>query len=182
MEIPTMFLVESLGRKPLFIASEFMTSLSVFVIGAYFYILNNDPATAATLGWLPLTALLFFIAFLSAGIQPLAWVVSNEVLPARFRGPGSSIAAFTNWLSMFIATKTFVNMQISLTSAGTFWVYGCFCSLFENRSSVNVSHDLACSILLYITFCFIIVFDSFSKTSYSRFVFYEFFLEQLCDV
>lgn len=124
-----MFLVESLGRKPLFIASEFMTSLSVFVIGAYFYILNNDPATAATLGWLPLTALIFFIAFLSAGIQPLAWVVSNEVLPARFRGPGSSIAAFTNWLSMFIATKTFVNMQTSLTSAGTFWVYGCFCFL-----------------------------------------------------
>ena len=126
MNFIAMLLVQRLRRRTLFLSSAAFTSLSVFMLGGYFYILNNDPATAATLGWLPLVSLIVFIASVAVGISPLAWVVSNEILPARFRGPGSSFAAFTAWMSSFIVTKTFVNVQSSLTTAGAFWIYGCF--------------------------------------------------------
>jgi len=69
------------------------------------------------------------MAAAGAGIAPLAWVVSSEVLPARLRGPGSSIAAFTSWISAFIVTKSYLDIQRSLTTAGVFWIYGGFCFL-----------------------------------------------------
>ena len=127
MNVAAILLIKRLNRRTLFLSSEALTALSVCVLGGYFYILDNDPATAATLGWLPLVALIVFIASIAIGIAPLPWLVANEILPARFRGPGSSIAAFSNWMSAFIVTKTFVNVQSSLSTAGAFWIYGCFC-------------------------------------------------------
>lgn len=127
MNFPTMILIDRIGRRALFASSEAVVCISLFVLGTYFYILGNDSVRAASLAWLPLTALIIFIASVSFGVVPLAWLVSNEVLPARYRSTGSSIAAFTNWLTAFIVTKTFVNMQANLTTAGTFWLYGAFC-------------------------------------------------------
>ena len=120
-------LVERLGRKILFLVSEGLTCLSVVALGGYFYVLENDPETARKFGWVPLTLLIIFIAVFAAGVGPLPWLVAGEVMPARFKGPGSSIVAFTNWITSFIVTKVFIDMQRSLTNAGTFWVFGSLC-------------------------------------------------------
>ncbi|XP_046452128.1 facilitated trehalose transporter Tret1-2 homolog [Daphnia pulex] len=120
-------LVERLGRKMLFLLSESLTCLSVVALGGYFYVLENDPATAQRFGWVPLTLLITFIAVFAAGVGPLPWLVAGEVMPAKFKGPGSSIVAFTNWITSFIVTKVFIDMQRSLTNAGTFWVFGSLC-------------------------------------------------------
>ncbi|KAI9554058.1 hypothetical protein GHT06_019330 [Daphnia sinensis] len=120
-------LVERLGRKVLFLLSETLTCLSVFALGGYFYVLENDRETAQRFGWVPLTLLIFFIAVFAAGVGPLPWLVSGELMPAKFKGPGSSIVAFTNWITSFIVTKVFIDMQRSLTNAGTFWVFGILC-------------------------------------------------------
>nr|CAH0110442.1 unnamed protein product [Daphnia galeata] len=120
-------LVERLGRKILFLVSEGLTCLSVVALGGYFYVLENDPETAQKFGWVPLTLLIIFIAVFAAGVGPLPWLVAGEVMPAKFKGPGSSIVAFTNWITSFIVTKVFIDMQRSLTNAGTFWVFGSLC-------------------------------------------------------
>lgn len=120
-------LVERLGRRILFLLSEVLTCLSVFALGGYFYVLDSDPETAKRFGWVPLTLLIFFIAVFAMGVGPLPWLVSGEVMPAKFKGPGSSIVAFTNWIASFVVTKVFVDMQRSLTNAGTFWVFGSLC-------------------------------------------------------
>lgn len=119
--------MERLGRKMLFLLSESLTCLSVVALGGYFYVLENDPATAQRFGWVPMTLLITFIAVFAAGVGPLPWLVAGEVMPAKFKGPGSSIVAFTNWITSFIVTKVFIDMQRSLTNAGTFWVFGSLC-------------------------------------------------------
>ena len=63
------------------------------------------------------------------GLSPLSWLVSNEILPAKFKGPGSSIVAFTYWIAAFAVTKTFINLERAITTAGTFWFYGCICAI-----------------------------------------------------
>ena len=120
-------LVERLGRRILFLLSEVLTCLSVFALGAYFYVLDSDPETARQFGWVPLTLLIFFIAVFAIGVGPLPWLVAGEVMPAKFKGPGSSIVAFTNWIASFVVTKVFIDMQRSLTNAGTFWLFGSLC-------------------------------------------------------
>ncbi len=116
-----------LGRRPLFVISEASSCLSMGALGAYFYILKNDPETAKQLEWLPLASLIIFISGIGMGLGPLPWLISSEVLPAKIRGPGSSIAALANWALSFIVTKTFIDIQRAVTPAGAFWFYGGFC-------------------------------------------------------
>lgn len=105
--------------------------LSMFALGAFFYIQDNyeDPSIAESLGWLPLTSLVVFIAGFGLGAAPIPWVMFSEILPAKVKGPGSSAAATTAWLVAFIITLTFVDMQLSITPAGSFWLFGGFCML-----------------------------------------------------
>lgn len=98
-------------------------------LGAYFHILSNDQDTAGSLSWLPLTSLIVFISGIGMGLGPLPWLISSEVLPAKIRGQGSSIAALANFGLSFIVTKTFIDIQRAVTPAGAFWFYGGFCFL-----------------------------------------------------
>ncbi|CAG7825063.1 unnamed protein product, partial [Allacma fusca] len=53
-------LVERLGRKILLLISELGMGVSLLVLGVYFYIKEQDPEQASTLGWLPLTSLIIY--------------------------------------------------------------------------------------------------------------------------
>lgn len=117
-------LVTRLGRRPLLMMSHATSVISMGALGAYFHILRTDPATAEFLTWLPLASLVLFISGLAMGVGPLAWLVSSEVLPAKIRGHGGAIAALSNFGFSFIVTKTFVDLQRTITPAGVFWFYG----------------------------------------------------------
>ncbi len=105
-------------------------SISLFALGAFFYVKENpssDPAVIDSLGWLPLFSLILFIAAFGIGAGPVPWLMSSEILPAKVKGPGVSIATFTNWFLAFLVTKTFASIQETLTSAGAFWLFGTCC-------------------------------------------------------
>ena len=76
-------LVERLGRRTLFLLSMAIMGASMFALGAFFYIQENDPETAKTLGWLPLTSLIIFIGAFGIGAGPIPWLMFAEVLPAK---------------------------------------------------------------------------------------------------
>ena len=118
-----------LGRRPLLMISEASSCLSMGALGAFFYILKTEPETAIRLEWLPLASLVVFISGVGMGLGPLPWLISSEVLPAKIRGPGSSVAALANFVLSFVVTKTFVDIQRAVTPAGAFWFYGGFCFL-----------------------------------------------------
>lgn len=123
-------LVERFGRRTLFLMSTAIMSIAMFALGAFFYIQEHyDEETVASLGWLPLTSLIVFIAAFGLGAGPMPWLMFGEILPAKVRGPGGSAAAFSNWFLAFIITLTFVDIQEAMTPAGAFWMFGCFCIL-----------------------------------------------------
>lgn len=107
--------------------------LSMVALGAFFFIKETyeeeDPDRVAALGWLPLTSLILFIAAFGVGAGPMPWLMFGEILPARVKGPGSSVATFTNWFLAFVVTLTFVDIQEAIGSSGAFWMFGGFCVL-----------------------------------------------------
>lgn len=122
--------MEHLGRRTLFVISEVVMCISMFTLGTFFYLkenAENDNSTITSLGWIPLFSLILFIAAFGIGAGPVPWTMCSELLPPNIKGPGVSIATFSNWILAFIVTKTFVNMQEALTSAGAFWMFGSFC-------------------------------------------------------
>lgn len=100
----------------------------MMVLGGFFYyshnVLNSEEEITSYLKWIPLISLIVFFAGIGLGLGALPWLISSEILPAKFRGPGSSIIAFTSFAASFIVTKTFVDMQREITHAGVFWFYG----------------------------------------------------------
>lgn len=131
MTLISSFMVDCFGRRTLFLVSEGMTCISLFAMSTCLYIKEHNAEFAQTRlpDWLPLTTLILFIASYSIGVGPLPWLLTNEIIPAKFRGPGSSIAASANWGMSFVVTKVFVDMRLSLSCAGTFSVFGGFCLL-----------------------------------------------------
>jgi facilitated trehalose transporter len=127
--VASLVLVRCLKRRTLFILSELLSCASMMVLGGYFFIRDHDKDLAATLGWLPLVSLVSYIGAVAMGVAPLAWLMSNEILPPKFKGPGSSIVGATYWISAFTVTKTFVDLGRAVTTAGTFWFYGCVCAV-----------------------------------------------------
>ncbi|XP_057654703.1 facilitated trehalose transporter Tret1-like [Diorhabda carinulata] len=82
-------LVEKCGRKPLLLISSFGSCISLFLIGIYFFLQNNDSnANIATLSWLPLSSVLLFNFMYALGIGTLSITVMNELFPVDVRAAG----------------------------------------------------------------------------------------------
>ena len=64
-------IVERFGRKILLVISDFCMSISIFTLGAYFYLEEHPnkfaPQTMENLGWLPLVSLIIYIFTFSIG-------------------------------------------------------------------------------------------------------------------
>ena len=82
------FLFFRFGRKILLIASDVLMGVSLIALGVYFYLkyeVESDPDTnisqdmVQTIAFVPLVAVLAFIAAFSIGLGPLAWVMNSEL-------------------------------------------------------------------------------------------------------
>jgi SP family sugar porter-like MFS transporter len=62
-------------------------------------------------------------------LAPVTWVVLSEVFPSRVRGTAMAVATASLWGACFVLTYTFPLLNVSLGTAGTFWVYAGVCIL-----------------------------------------------------
>ncbi|CAG7825369.1 unnamed protein product, partial [Allacma fusca] len=88
-----------------------------------FYIKEQDPEQASTLGWLPLTSLIIYIITYNLGIGPLPWTLAGELLPPHVKGITSSIATAFCWGQAFLITKFFKSLLTAITAAGCYWFF-----------------------------------------------------------
>ena len=96
-------LVDRLGRKPLLSISGVLMSISIFGMGAFFYLKENqdeDPedslirmteSEVKDIAWLPLACLIIYIVAFSIGFGPLPWAMNPELFPQEAKDKGSSI-------------------------------------------------------------------------------------------
>ena len=93
--VVSIFLVDKAGRRILLISSGLIMSLSLSVIGVYFYVLNDQmlDSVEMDLSWLPLAALIIFMIGYSAGFATLPYVLMGELLPSKYRNTLGGIAS-----------------------------------------------------------------------------------------
>ncbi|XP_066964846.1 facilitated trehalose transporter Tret1-like [Macrobrachium rosenbergii] len=123
-------LVDRAGRKLLLVASSAVMCLSLAVLGAYFYLAQQNKEWAReTLGWLPLTALILFFAALNAGFFPVQYILIGELLTPEVKGVFGSISIMVSSISGFVVSVSFEPMQNEIGSYGTYWFYAFMCLL-----------------------------------------------------
>ncbi|KAL1502547.1 hypothetical protein ABEB36_007673 [Hypothenemus hampei] len=123
------FLVRNIGRRPLALVGGLGTFLPLFVLSAFIHFSPQLPLNTTDLLAVPLTCLLTYVFFVTAGFVTLPWTLLGELLPLSKRSTGSGIASGIAYLSIFTVVKVMPQMFDNLGVDGTFLVYGCmaFC-------------------------------------------------------
>lgn len=116
-------LLRRFGRRPLMSISGFGTAISLFILTAFIYSSNHVKSLAAY-SFIPLSALIGYITFVSLGMVPLPWAMSGEIFPLSLRGFGSGISSSIAFLAFFIVVKTSPMLFSGIGTWGTFLFYG----------------------------------------------------------
>ncbi|XP_063220010.1 facilitated trehalose transporter Tret1-like isoform X2 [Bacillus rossius redtenbacheri] len=120
------FLIDNLGRKILLYISAATMTVSLTVLGTFFY-MKDSGYDVTEYGSIPLTSFVFFVVGFSLGLGPVPWLMLGEILPAKVRGPAASLVTVCTWGFAFIVTNSFLHVIKILGTCGTFWMFACIC-------------------------------------------------------
>ena len=142
----SVFLVDRLGRRVLFLTSSLGMLVSALLLAIFFYIFDHyckgkigdetsatlDTATAgphhicstsAHLNVMAIVAIVVFIASFSLGWGPLPWASMSELLPNKVRGMAAGISTVVNWSFATIITLGFSGYSSLVTPK---WAWATF--------------------------------------------------------
>ncbi|MGH9110382.1 MAG: sugar porter family MFS transporter [Acidimicrobiales bacterium] len=117
------FLIDKVGRKPLLIVSAVGCTVTLIVLGIYFY---QGTAFQHANADIALGALLGYLAFFEIGLGPVFWVMIAEIYPLRSRPRAMAVATMFNWGFNFLVSYFFLQMTTGIGKAGTFWLFAGF--------------------------------------------------------
>lgn len=98
-------------------------TLTLISLGVFFYIADNNPEIAETLGWLPLTSLCVYLIAFAIGYGPVPWLMLSEIYSTEYNAFASPITGAFNWTLAFIITVTFGSISNAIGIGQTFWIF-----------------------------------------------------------
>jgi sugar porter (SP) family MFS transporter len=114
-----MAIVDRWGRRPLMLAGCVGIGVSHLLAGFFYRAGTHDiPVLVLTL---------CAIACYAMTLAPLTWVLISEIFPNRIRSFGVSVTVSALWISSFALTYSYPFIVRSLSSAGSFFLYGTIC-------------------------------------------------------
>lgn len=114
-ELIAMSLLDRVGRRPLFILSSVLCTISLAIV-----------ATALTYNWnaaLTLAGICNFMLCFSLGLGPLTFVVAAEIFPVQVRGKAVSCVVFVNRALSGIIALSFLSLSEALSVGGAFYLF-----------------------------------------------------------
>ncbi|EKD18447.1 putative glucose transporter rco-3 [Drepanopeziza brunnea f. sp. 'multigermtubi' MB_m1] len=128
--IPSMFLVESLGRRRLLMFGAGGMAICQLVVASVGTAIPNSYAANMIL----IVFVCIYLAFFAASWGPVAWVVTSEIYPLKIRAKSMSISTASNWLlnfSLAYGTPYLVNSGHGYANlqARVFFIWGTFCAI-----------------------------------------------------
>ncbi|XP_035221355.1 facilitated trehalose transporter Tret1-like isoform X2 [Stegodyphus dumicola] len=119
-------LSDKAGRKSLLIFSGIGMAVSLTVLGTYDYVGTTNTTFRENYGWIPLASLIAYIAAFSIGYGPIPWLMMAELTPVRARSLICGAATAICWFFVFVITKTFQALELSIHDYGAYYVYAGF--------------------------------------------------------
>eukprot|EP01112_Ceratiomyxa_fruticulosa_P013945 TRINITY_DN3955_c0_g2_i1.p1 TRINITY_DN3955_c0_g2~~TRINITY_DN3955_c0_g2_i1.p1 ORF type:complete len:518 (+),score=55.66 TRINITY_DN3955_c0_g2_i1:604-2157(+) len=142
----SIFLIERIRRRVMFIAGLSVMIVSLGVLGGGFFsveelrsVIRGEHTTdvnrhlTGVFKWMAVFGVLFFRISFAMGLGPLPGTIQTEICPSRIRGKATAITSMVNWLSNFAVSLSFLPLLEALGTTITYWFYmllAFFCLLF----------------------------------------------------
>ncbi|XP_046739474.1 facilitated trehalose transporter Tret1-2 homolog [Diprion similis] len=118
----SVFIADKFRRKALMIFSSAGISVSMAAFGTHFALLDSgfDPEM---LQWLPVTASVLFVLFISMGLIPVPNMILSEIFAPNIKSVAACFASVSIGLFSFTATRTFQPLMTVIGESGVFWLH-----------------------------------------------------------
>ncbi|KAJ8885781.1 hypothetical protein PR048_011981 [Dryococelus australis] len=123
----TGIVVDRVGRKVLLIASNVIMTVSLLVLGGYFFI--RQTSDVGGYGWVPVVCICTFIISVSFGVGSLTFVMVTELFSFKIRSVATMICHCLLSFNVFVVVRTFPVMKDTLTLPGCYWFYASVCAV-----------------------------------------------------
>ncbi|XP_052744834.1 facilitated trehalose transporter Tret1-like [Bicyclus anynana] len=139
----TPFFVEGSGRRKILMLSCATCSLSMFLLGLYFYLDLIGNPIVDNIKWMPLVVLiLYYIGYDSdchhpyyyyektffAGLGIIPNAIIGEMFTSNVRSKGSTVTMTTSWLFGFAVTTAFGALLETVGGHVAFWFFSATCA------------------------------------------------------
>lgn len=121
--------VERVGRKPLMLTSAISCSISLFCLGLYFFLKENNYKSYQKYLFLPVTSMFFYVVAYSVGVGPLSGTIITECFASDIRSIANSAIHFiSKCLNSALLALFPIGLQyIGIT--GYVWFFSIICGL-----------------------------------------------------
>jgi len=120
----SMFLVDRLGRRALFMIGGIQMFASQVIIGAIMaFHLKDHGGLSKGYAFVVLAMVCLYVVGFGLSWGPLGWLVPSEIFPLEIRSVGQSITVAVNLIFTFTVSQTFLTMLCHLKS-GIFFLFG----------------------------------------------------------
>ncbi|XP_054158960.1 facilitated trehalose transporter Tret1-2 homolog [Oppia nitens] len=122
--------IDRFGRRLLLLFSGLGHTVSLAVLGYYYYANRNQVGGDSSASVLPIICMVIFFVAYSIGFCPVIWIVITEICTTAFVGFITTTCSVFVWLCVFVVTKEFEDMVQGIHKYGAYWFYGA-CSLLS---------------------------------------------------
>ncbi|XP_077245000.1 hexose carrier protein HEX6-like isoform X1 [Tasmannia lanceolata] len=122
--IPTMMIVDRLGRRVMFMVGGILMFISQLMVGGILAVKLGDHGGLSTgYAYLVLVLICIYIVGFGWSWGPVGWLVPSEIFQLEIRSIGQSIVVAVGFLFIFIIAQTFLSMLCHFKS-GIFFFFG----------------------------------------------------------
>ncbi|KAJ4426138.1 facilitated trehalose transporter Tret1-like [Periplaneta americana] len=115
-----------LGRRILIISSQIVVSISLIILGIYFF-LQEKMYDMSSYGLIPIICLAFYVFSLSVGLMSVTFTIMSEVFSPEARGIATTVTTMIVWIMAFLSTQFYANIVDVLGIYGCYWLFAGIC-------------------------------------------------------
>ncbi|CAH0773530.1 unnamed protein product [Bemisia tabaci] len=101
------FLLDAVGRKPLFIISNIGIIVTTSITGAWYFLDGHTNFNMAGTTYVPFLGILLYGGFFCVGVGPIASIYQGEVLPSNIKARASTVTTMMSAFASIVNTTLF---------------------------------------------------------------------------